>query len=352
MKRFLIHAAILAGFGAVGALAVVFLGLFNVSARDGHLPGVGPVLHETFENSVRLRAPDEGEVPHGLSHPDMIALGARHYDQACRICHSIPQGRQNGTVLSMLPHPPMIEQAVAEWEPRHLFWIVTNGVKMSGMPGWPAPHRKNDVWPVAAFLAQVRTMDRTTYLDLVRPPATEDPLLAQCAMCHGLDGTGRDNREMPRLDILSPAYMTMTLKSYRNRTRESGMMNHVAATLSDEDIARLVDHYGGQRGGSVANDPEPELVAAGEALARGTRDLPACASCHGPGPVRDEARDNPAFPAIQGQRERYIRSQLHAWRKDHRGGEPEAALMTKAASFLTDDQIEALAAYYASLPAE
>ena len=52
----LLTLAALAVAGALGAVATLFFGLYNVSFRVGHLPGVSWVLHTTFQNSVDLRA--------------------------------------------------------------------------------------------------------------------------------------------------------------------------------------------------------------------------------------------------------------------------------------------------------
>ena len=38
--------------GAIAGIAIVSLGLYNVSARKEHWPGVGWALHTTFENAV------------------------------------------------------------------------------------------------------------------------------------------------------------------------------------------------------------------------------------------------------------------------------------------------------------
>ena len=77
---------VLALLGAVGAVTIVGLGLFNVSARAGHIPGVSWVLHTAYRQSVKLRAPDAEQVP-DLSDHDLVALGAGHFDSACSFCH-------------------------------------------------------------------------------------------------------------------------------------------------------------------------------------------------------------------------------------------------------------------------
>src|SRR5688572_13779992 len=63
MRRVLRTLAVLAVLGALAGGAVVGFGLYNVSSRAGHLPGVSWVLHTTFRNSVRLRASRPDDMP-------------------------------------------------------------------------------------------------------------------------------------------------------------------------------------------------------------------------------------------------------------------------------------------------
>lgn len=353
MKRFLLHAAILAGVAMICAVLVVWLGLFNVSARGGHLPGVSWVLHTTFRNSVELRAPPAEAVP-DLSDPDLVALGARHYDGACRTCHAAPGEERAATMHSMLPAPPPIPQAVADWEPQHLFWIVKHGVKMSGMPAWPTETRDDGVWPVVAFLTRVPEMSLSEYRTLVgAPDEPADKDVAYCSSCHGVDGRGRGNAHVPRLDILDEAYIAASLAAYRSGARQSGIMRHAASTLDAVDDARLARFYGRKRRApstrSAPSGPGEELIALGRTLAMGTPSdtrIPACKACHGPWPERL----SPMFPSLSGQPEPYLRRQLELWRDGRRGGTSRAHLMHEAARDLTTTEIEALAAFYAARP--
>jgi cytochrome c553 len=336
-------AALAALFGAV----VVGFGLYNVSAAVGHWPGVSWVLHTTYHNSVELRAPSASAVPELTD--DMAAIGARHYDSACRFCHSVPQAPRSATARSMTPAPPPIADAVAHWYPQHLHWIVENGVKMSGMPHWPARLRQDDVWLVVAFLDRVREMSAAEYAELVAVPEDPDALVAYCAMCHGLDGAGRGNEAMPRLDILGEAYIAGSLRAFREGARQSGIMQHAASQLSDEQIVALARRFAAEPPAApeAAEDMPDDLVALGRTLAFGTpdeRNVPACRACHGPWPTERSA----LFPALAGQRAGYLFTQLTLWQSESRGGTPRAHIMHLVAQELDELQMRALAAFYAA----
>ncbi|KZY29190.1 cytochrome C [Roseovarius sp. HI0049] len=331
MRAVFLTLAALAGLGLTGAVAVVALGLYNVSAVSGHLPGVSWVLHTTFQNSVWLRAPSEEKVPE-LDDAELIALGAGHYATACVPCHGAPGQEASATMQAMVPAPPHMGEAVVHWEPNELFWIVENGVKMTGMPGWPAEERDDEVWAVVAYLVSMQEEAAPKLADA--GPGDEPE--AYCASCHGEIGG-----QMPRLDIQSAAYLEEQLQAYLSGKRPSGIMAQAVTSVPEERLGELARHFA-ETSDEAGGDPvaDPELAAEGEALARaGTRDVPTCLSCHG---EREDGRRK--GPVLDGQRRAFLEVQLTLWRD---GVYAYDKLMHAAARDLSDDEIAALAAYFA-----
>jgi cytochrome c553 len=83
---------------------------------------------------------------------------------------------------------------------------------------------------------------------------------------------------------------------------------------------------------------EDDLVAAGKALSA------PCTTCHG----ADGMALMSAYPNLAGQNEQYLVNALNAYRDGQRQG-GMAGLMIPMAKALTDENIAALAKYYASL---
>lgn len=317
--------AVLAGLGAAGGGAVVAFGLYNTSAHSGHWGVTEWALHTTFENAVALRAPAESEVP-DLSDPALIELGARHYDGACAMCHASPGEVAPATIAWMEPEPPQVERAVESWTAAEMHWIVHEGVKMSGMPGWPAAAREDEVWAVVAFLRAVQQgMDAEGYAALTDGES-------YCSGCH--DG---GNSRIPRLEILSPAYIEEALHAYRNGTRASGIMAQAATVLSPDRYASFAQRVGTTAPRPATPNPPPIAV-------QGRGDVPGCLSCHGAGNA------NPEIPTLNGQSRDYLSTQLWLWRDGVRGGSERAPLMAAAAEGLTDAEIDVLADYFSALP--
>ena len=83
--------------------------------------------------------------------------------------------------------------------------------------------------------------------------------------------------------------------------------------------------------------------AAGDAAA-GKAKSTVCAACHGPAGISTA----PIWPNLAGQKEAYLVKQM----KDYRDGKRQDASMAPMVMNLTDQDIEDLAAFYSSQPAQ
>ncbi|MGE0370687.1 MAG: cytochrome c [Gammaproteobacteria bacterium] len=146
--------------GAVG-LIVVYTGAYNVAATERHTSFVRWALDTTFENSVKRRAADI--VPPDSITPEMITAGAVSYKAMCQHCHAGPGIERDEWASGMLPQPPHLTEAAAEWTLQQVFWLVRHGVKMSGMPAFGPTHDDQAIWSIAAFVKELPAMTPEHY---------------------------------------------------------------------------------------------------------------------------------------------------------------------------------------------
>lgn len=169
-----------------------------------------------------------------------------------------------------------------------------------------------------------------------------------CVSCHGANGEGNAAAGFPRLSILDADHMVKQLEDYKQGSRKNPVMQPFAAALSAEEMEAVAAYYESRKPQAAASEGAPEAPPLGERLAlRGAwnADVPACVSCHGPG----GKGITPDFPAIAGQHAGYIKSQLQAWKSGTRTNDPNE-LMKSVAERLSEEQMEAVAAYFASRP--
>lgn len=172
------------------------------------------------------------------------------------------------------------------------------------------------------------------------------PGRAACASCHGASGEGQAS--FPRLAGMDAAYLARQLEEFASGKRTSVVMTPVAKALAAPERAALASYY--------AQLPPPAAAPAatsdegGRQLAlRGawSKGVPACVQCHGPGGRGVGA----SFPALAGQTAGYLSAQLKAFRAGQRTNDP-LQLMRVPASKLSDEEIDAVARWFAAQPSQ
>ncbi len=179
-------------------------------------------------------------------------------------------------------------------------------------------------------------------------PDTIGQRLLACAACHGRKGEGlKVNEFYPRIAGKPAGYLYNQLVNFRDRRRQSPVMNHMVAYLSDAYLREIAEYYARLAPAyppAVPSPPGP-VLARGEALmTRGdaARKIPACIECHG----KALTGMNPAIPGLIGLDAQYIAAQMGAWRnKTRRAQAPDC--MADIASLLVPGDISAIAAWLA-----
>lgn len=325
-------AATLAGLAAA-ALLFAWSGIFNVAASSGHWPVTTWAIHWVMQNSVRthawLDAPEQAIDRGGL------VSAAGHYAQACAICHGAPGLPRSPVMQQAEPPAPSLLAGTERWRDRELFYILEHGIKFTGMPAWAAQDRPDEIRRMVAFLRRLPGMSVAEYRAL---SGTRDG--SGCASCHGRDGRGRGQPDIPVLGGQQPAYLVKALEDYATGRRDSAVMVAAIRDLCPEQRHALAVLFARQPG--LGGVPRGKPSMARQIVERGLpdRQLPACASCHG---------GTGKAPVIAGQKATYIAQRLRRWRGDE--GQVDArqpqGVMPVIARRIPDDQIDALAAYLA-----
>jgi cytochrome c553 len=339
----------------VGAFAVAWSGISDIAASQGHFAFVERFLEFGMRNAVENHAADI-EAPQ-LENPDLIRLGAGHFHRGCAFCHGAPGMPVNPIARHMLPSPPDLAVAMRPWKERELFWIVKHGFKYTGMPGWVALERDDEIWAVVAFLKHLPALDAEGYRELALGAVRVSPrsgselatfesnpeAVGACARCHGGAGERPMSNLVPVLHGQPADYLVSALKAYAEGRRRSGIMQPLAADLRDEDMRNLADYYAGLA--SPLEEPssvDASLIERGRKLAvEGAPEtgVPPCMACH----------SNPGAPRLAGQHAAYLAGQLRLWRSGHVPQTAGAPLMAPIAQRLSDDQIHAVSAYLAAV---
>ena len=185
-----------------------------------------------------------------------------------------------------------------------------------------------------------------------KPPDTMAARTLACAPCHGAQGQGTKDVYFPRLAGKPAGYLYNQLEAFKDGRRHYPPMNYLLEYLPDQYLMEIAQHFAAQH---PANEPPPipdvsqDVLRQGQALATSgamARQVPACASCHG---VQFTGME-PGIPGLLGLRAAYISAQLGGFRYGTRTALAPDCMQIVAAR-LTEDDVKAVAAYLASLPA-
>ncbi len=166
--------------------------------------------------------------------------------------------------------------------------------------------------------------------------APANPDYSFCTVCHGAQGNGNRAINAPKIAGIEPWYLKHQLMQFRAGTRGtkatdlSGMeMQPVGMQLDDasiEAVAALVATF---------KPKAPAVTVHGDAK-RGRALYESCSGCHG---ARGEGNGALKAPALAGQTDWYLVTQLERFRAGERGFAPEdvqGSQMRAAAVVLLD----------------
>jgi mono/diheme cytochrome c family protein len=159
--------------GAAGAVFVMALagvllvasGIYDIAAATPHWSVTRWVMEQTRNRSIAMHATGI-KVPPGLDDPAKVVMGTEHFAAHCASCHGAPGVPRSEAAEGLYPQPPDLAHAPAHYTQAELFWIVRNGIKMTGMPAW-SDHSDEELWATVAFIEKLPGMTEEDYGKLV-----------------------------------------------------------------------------------------------------------------------------------------------------------------------------------------
>jgi cytochrome c553 len=166
--------------------------------------------------------------------------------------------------------------------------------------------------------------------------------ITACVGCHGANGNSGSGT-WPKLSAQNATYLATQLAHFKSGERANAVMMGMSMLLTEADMKNVSAYLEKQthKPGTARNKDTIEL---GKSIYRGgiaAKNVPACASCHGPSgsgiPVQ--------YPRVGGQWAEYTQNQLVTFRS----GERKNAQMNTIAGKLNDKEMQAVADYIAGL---
>ena len=148
---------------AIGAAVYFFGGFYNVAAAEAEPAPVAWALVKVREASVNRHATDQP--PAAFNDGAAVQAGGRAFaTRGCINCHGAPGVEWAKFSEGLRPDPPDLTKIVNDRTPAELFWVVKNGIKMTGMPGFGATGVPDpEIWQIAAFLKKLPSVSEADF---------------------------------------------------------------------------------------------------------------------------------------------------------------------------------------------
>ena len=145
-------------FSLVALLAVLLLALglvlsqASLSALDepGRLETYAATRAKRFV--VARRAREASSKPRPVL-PNPVAIGGMQFRGRCASCHGLDGRTASEIGRWMYPRASDLGSApVQEWLDAELFWIIKNGIRLTGMPGFGKVLSDEEIWPLVDYI--------------------------------------------------------------------------------------------------------------------------------------------------------------------------------------------------------
>jgi mono/diheme cytochrome c family protein len=172
MMKFLAFVGLLAILGAIAAAIFFFGGYYSVAGTAPEPALVKWALFQVRDASVERYAKDNP--PRSLNDPANVRAGARaFFERGCVNCHGGPGVDWAKFSEGLRPDPPDLKELANERAPQQLFWVIKNGIYMTGMPSFGAIEVPDqEIWTIVAFVKKLPSVSNDDFKAWTAPAAS------------------------------------------------------------------------------------------------------------------------------------------------------------------------------------
>ncbi len=167
--KFLAIIGVIAIVVAVAAAVFFFGGFYSVAGTEKEPGIVASALIHVRQASIDRHAVDMPSI--SLDDPAVVQAGARAFSaRGCVNCHGGPGANWAKFSEGLHPSPPDLKEVVNGLEPRQLFWVIKNGINMTGMPSFgPTGVPDGEIWTIVAFLKKLPSVSDQDFRAWTQP---------------------------------------------------------------------------------------------------------------------------------------------------------------------------------------
>ncbi len=174
LKAFVLLVLVVAIVGFLGVYRIASRGI-SAKAQPGQLE---TLVARTLRRLAIPRSDRDLRNPVART-PDVIAEGMAHYADHCAGCHANNGSGDTEVGRGLYPKPPdMRLNATQSLTDGELFYIIENGVRLSGMPAWSAGNEEgtHGTWHLVHFIRELPrlTPEQIKQMETMNPRSPDE----------------------------------------------------------------------------------------------------------------------------------------------------------------------------------
>lgn len=105
----------------------------------------------------------------------LSSVGGMQFRGSCANCHGLDGRTASDLGRGMYPRASDLgSPEVQQWSDGELFWIIKNGIRFTGMPGFGKTMADGEIWPLVAYLRSLAAKSEgQAEAGLLTEPATQ-----------------------------------------------------------------------------------------------------------------------------------------------------------------------------------
>lgn len=171
MKKFILGLIVGLLIPAIGGYLYIKMGIMPVATASAPLPMEAKIAKMALRARVSKEAPKDSPLPADETN---MTQGAHVYVENCAFCHGFPDQKASFAAKGMFPLPPQLlskDDMVTDDPVGVTYWKVSNGIRLTGMPGFNEMLTPTQMWQVSQLLAHADKLPDPTKAALAKPAA-------------------------------------------------------------------------------------------------------------------------------------------------------------------------------------
>jgi thiosulfate dehydrogenase len=184
LKKFIFGLIVGLLLPVVGGYFYIKGGMMPVATASAPMPMEEKIAHMALSARMHKEMPKDSPVPADEAN---MTQGAHIYVENCAFCHGFPDQPASNAAKGMFPLPPQLlshDEMVTDDPVGATYWKVSNGIRLTGMPGFNDMLTPTQIWQVSQMLAHADKLPDPTKATLkpsavpapATPPTTMQPM--------------------------------------------------------------------------------------------------------------------------------------------------------------------------------